>query len=82
MDYKLKNADIVAQVKDFIEVNKANEGVCPLPHEFTIPVDRSLPYDELVEPKLFCKWKCVKCGCIQDSTAKSWYEKGLEHGTK
>jgi hypothetical protein len=82
MDYKLKNSDIVNKIKEFIEANKANERSCKVPHEFTIPVDRNDPYEELLEPTLFCKWKCVKCGYIQDSIGKAWYEKGLEHGSK
>lgn len=74
-----KGEKILAEVKASIADNDAKMKACPLPHRFTIPIDR-ITKAAIAEPKLFCKWKCERCGAIADSEHKRWYELGVSHG--
>lgn len=72
---------IFEEVKQWLAQNDAKLKACPLPHEFSIPLDR-LTREPIPEPKIFCKWQCVKCGAIEDGREKFWYELGLAHAKR
>lgn len=72
---------IMQEVKALLADEEKKRNSCPLPHDYSIPVDRQtrLP---IPERRIFCKWQCTKCGSIEDGTNVHWYKLGLQHATK
>ncbi len=61
-----------------VKANQALLEACPR-HDFSIPINRRTGEPMEKHDRIFCKWKCAKCGGIVEGDHKRWYERGLNH---
>jgi len=68
-----QSKETVKSIWEEVKENHKKLDACPGPHKFTIPFRSS---GELIRD-----WSCELCGGHISSSDKSWYEKGLNHGS-
>jgi hypothetical protein len=56
--------------------NQVLLGRCPLPHDFSIPID-FVSRKRLEAPAPFCAWMCARCGGQVFGSDKEWYNLGM-----